>query len=654
MTKEILCTLGPASMNEHVIARLEELGVTLFRINLSHTKLDDVADAIRFVTSLTRVPLSLDTEGAQIRTGDLTEPTFQMDENAIVRAHRETVPGNGKDFNFYPHGIISEFQVGDIISIDFNAVLVQVIDCTADTLSMRVLNGGKFGRNKAVTVDRPITMPALTEKDRAAVAIGVDLGVTHFALSFANSGKDVRELRTLTGKGSSIISKIECRNGVDNLEEIAELSDAILIDRGDLSREVPIELIPAYQKKIIKTAGAKNRKVYVATNLLESMVTEPVPTRAEVNDIYNTFLDGADGVVLAAETAIGQYPVRCANMVAKMINVFENRDDDETDRYHLDPVSLLPEPHGGALVHREAADGEALDGLPRLQVSARDLLDCQQIALGTYSPLTGFMDQATLESVLTKYQLNDGLAWTLPVVLQTMVEKTKAFAPGDRIALTSDSREAHAFMDVTEIYPLDFDKTAKALFETDARDHPGVQRLLAAGDMAVAGPVTLVNRIPSPWRHYQLFPAQTRFIFNQKGWSRVAGFYGEASSTQKLQNFHIDALASTKADGLYISPSIDPDAPGESQPDPVMESYQAALQSGIYPEGRVVLGGFAAYGRLSGPREMVFAALCLKNMGCGYFIPAASEDGTNAARDLFDRLGDIGITPVFPPKASTS
>jgi|TARA_Y100000294_G_scaffold1459_2_gene1820 ATP sulfurylase len=655
MSKEILCTLGPASMNDLVISRLEDLGVTLFRINLSHTPLDDVADAIRFITSRTKVPLSLDTEGAQIRTGNLVEPVLEMRESAIARAHRDPVPGDAENFNFYPLDIIKEFQTGDLISIDFNAVLVQVIEEGEDAITMRILNSGQFGRNKAVTVDRPIALPALTEKDRAAVQIGVDLGIKDFALSFANSGADVDSLRDLTGKDARIISKIECRNGFENLGEIAERSDALLIDRGDLSREVPIELIPAYQKTIIEKARAHGRKVYVATNLLESMVTEPVPTRAEVNDIYNTFLDGADGIVLAAETAIGQYPIQCANMVAKMINVFENQGLDDDGRYHLDPVSLLVEPHGGGLVHGEAgpADLKGLDGLPRLRVSETDLLDCEQIALGTYSPLRGFMDRATLESVLAENRLADGTVWTMPVILQCGADDVSAFGPGERIALTDDRNEVMALLDVSEVYPLETDSVIERWFGTATRDHPGVRRILDAGECCVAGEVTLVERRPTPHRHFELSPAQTRFIFTHKGWSQVVGFHTRNVCHRVHEYIQIQALEQTNADGLYVSPVIGPKKAGDFLPEPIMKSYQSLLESGVYPRGQMVLGSFATYSRYCGPREAVFTALCRKNMGCSHFVIGRDHTGvgdyydSDANHRVFDDLGDIGITPVF-------
>lgn len=654
MLKEILCTLGPASMDERIISRLEGLGISLFRINLSHTPLDKVAEVVRNIQAWTGVPVSLDTEGAQVRTGTLSKP-FELNENAIVHAQREPIIGSSECFNFYPHNIIDELQAGDLISIDFNTVLVQVVSKTADAVEMRVLNGGLVGSNKAVTVEREIPLPPLTDKDRGAIDIGMELGVRHYALSFANSGRDVDTLRAIVGNESRIISKIECRNGVRNLEDIARRSDAILIDRGDLSREVPIEYVPYYQKKIIETSRRVGRKTYVATNLLETMVTMPTPTRAEVNDIYNTFLDGADGVVLAAETAIGKYPVACASMVAKMIDAFNRRDEDVSPEFLFEPVSLLVEPHGGHLVHNEASrdDLAGIENLRRLRVSREAAMDCEQIALGTYSPLSGFMDENTLRSVLAENRLPDGAIWTMPVILQQRPDDIADVSPGQRVVLEDADGRAIAFLDVADAFDLDAATVAEAWFGTPSTDHPGVAKFVAAGSRCLGGKVTLIERPPSPYRQFELTPAQLRAIFTHKGWSRIVGFHTRNPCHRIHEFLQLTALQKAAADGLYISPVIGPKKPGDVLPAPLMKSYQALLDGGVYPPRRVVLGSFATYSRYCGPREAVFTALCRKNMGCSHFIIGRDHTGVgtfydaDANRRMFDSLPDLGILPVF-------
>ncbi|SVD08785.1 uncharacterized protein METZ01_LOCUS361639, partial [marine metagenome] len=236
MTTEILCTLGPSSMNERVIKRLEELNASLFRINLSHTAVSAVAEMIHFIQEHCSVPVCLDSEGAQVRTGDSLQGPIVLTEHSFVKVCREYVIGNASQFNLYPLNIVDQIEVDDFISIDFNEVLTQVVEKRYEDITLRIINGGQIGQNKAVTVQRSISLPPLTEKDHKAISVGRELGVRHFALSFAGQADDVNQLREISGSGSFIISKIESRRGLKNLNEIASVSDALLIDRGDMSR----------------------------------------------------------------------------------------------------------------------------------------------------------------------------------------------------------------------------------------------------------------------------------------------------------------------------------------------------------------------------------------------------------------------------------
>ena len=421
--------------------RLAELGVSLFRLNLSHTKVKDAARIIRFVQGATPVPLSLDTEGAQVRTGDFVDRTIQVRENSIVRIHRRRVPGDSYDFNLYPPNILDELVVGDFIHIDAD-VLVQVIDIHRDMASLRVLSGGTVTQNKAVTVERDLHLPPLTEKDLRILAIGRELGIQHVALSFANRASDVAAIRAAAGDDVQVISKIECRAGLAHLDAIAEASDALLIDRGDLSREVPIEQIPAAQKHIIQRGHQAGRKVYVATNLMESMTTSPMPTRAEVNDVFNTLMDGADGLVLAGETAIGRYPIGCASMIKKIIPHFEKATESSYSFSPTPSISLLVDPHGGSLEAQPETGADEVRYDVEAVVDDSVLVDCEQLAVGAYSPLRGFMNQAAVESVLDANKLPDGDVWTLPIVLP--VDPARRVSALERHAVGTSERCAQA------------------------------------------------------------------------------------------------------------------------------------------------------------------------------------------------------------------
>jgi pyruvate kinase len=654
---ELLCTLGPASLNDRVIHWLECVGASLLRINLSHTRIEDLERIVKSVQMRTSIPICLDTEGAQVRTGPLVDGRITVRENRLLTAHARPVPGDHANISLYPGYIVQKLQAGDFVSIDFNEVLSQVVEKKGDTVTLRILNGGQIGQNKAVTVQRALEMAPLTDKDLAAVALGRKMGVRHFALSFAHRESDVDFIRDKAGPEATIISKIECLSGLKNLDSIAAKSDAILIDRGDLSREVPIEQMPAAQKMIIRRAKRCGTRVYVATNLLESMTSAPTPTRAEVNDIYNTLEDGADGLVLAAETAIGQYPIHCAKMVVKVIQQFQQKVDFGARSFpvHRSPFANGVDPHGGRLVCRtgEPMEQVEIEDLPAIAIGEDELSDVEQIARGTYSPLSGFMDKACLESVLEHNRLPSGLAWTMPIILAVPQQTARRFGKGDRVILSSNDGLKHSILDVSEIYEFDLDVLARKWFGTRSEKHPGVARMLARGNCFMAGDVTLIQAQPSPYRRYDLTPAQLRMVFAHKGWNRVVGFHSRNLVHRGHEAIQLAALERTHADGLLINPVVGSTKQGDFLPHLILEGYQAMLDYGLYPPGKVVLASFITYPRFAGPREAVFTALCRKNMGCSHFIVGrdhAGVDGFYSANDnrsLFDKLGDIGIEPVF-------
>lgn len=652
---ELLCTLGPASLNDRVIYCLERAGASLLRVNLSHTRLEELDRIIRFIQERSEVPICLDTEGAQLRTGPMVDGRITVRENRFLTVHAKAVPGDPLNISLNPGDLVEELEVGDFVSIDFNSVLSQVVERRPGAAVLRILHGGDIGQNKAVTVLRSLEMAPLTEKDLASIAIGRGLGIRHYALSFAHRDSDVDLIRDKAGPGSVIISKIECLTGLANLAAIARKSDAILIDRGDLSREISIEQIPAVQKMIIREGKACGTRIYVATNLLESMTCAPTPTRAEVNDIYNTLADGADGLVLAAETAIGQYPIDSARMVVKVMRQFERQAENPEEPSAARPAWLLNEPHGGRLACREpiSPDDPSLAGLPQIVVDDEELTDVEQLTRGTYSPLSGFMDLECLQSVLECHRLPSGLAWTMPIVLAVRAEIASRVGNGDRVLLARRDGLQHSVLEVTGSFKLDSAALARKWFGTDASSHPGVARVIARGDHFLSGEVTLVNPLPLAYRLYDMTPQQLRTVFAHKGWSRVVGFHSRNLVHRGHEAVQLAALERTHADGLLISPLLGAMRRGDFTPEVVLEGYQAMLDYGLYPPGRVMLAGFVTYPRFAGSREAVFTALCRKNMGCSHFIVGRDHagvggvDGTEQAKALFDTLGDVGIEPVF-------
>lgn len=331
--KALLCTLGPSSLNEPVISQLDALGATNFRINLSHTDIADLESVIHFIQKCTKVPVSIDTEGAQIRTGVMNDGVT-IREGGHVRLVPEAIQGDPSTIPLTPGNAIERLEPAARMSIDFDSAILRIDTVRDGSAEATVLTGGEIGSRKAVTAFPSPQLPTFSEKDLLAIRIALQNQVHVYDLSFCDHQDALNQLREMVGPTSTIIAKIESREGVRNLGEIAHSADRILIDRGDLSREVRLEAIPLLQKAIIRKANALGTPVYVATNLLESMVTRRAPTRAEVNDVINTLLDGADGLVLAAETAIGRYPVEAARMIAALLKEYEG----SIEGYHIDDL----------------------------------------------------------------------------------------------------------------------------------------------------------------------------------------------------------------------------------------------------------------------------------------------------------------------------
>jgi pyruvate kinase len=325
---KIFCTLGPASLNAEVIEELDNRGVDLLRVNLSHTRPEEVERVIHLIRRHASTPICLDTNGAQVRSGTMA-PDVVLAEGAEIILTPEPIIGTQTQVPLWPASVVGMLEAGSKVMIDFDSATVAVTDVRDDHAAAVVVCGGRVGSNKAVTVEPAIDLPALSPHDLSAIAIGRRHSVDHYALSFAADAEHVAELRRLVPPGSHIIAKIESRAGVRNMDSIIHAADSILIDRGDLSREIAIEQVPYFQKAIARRANRWNRPVYVATNLLESMVTSRSPTIAEANDVANTLLDGVHGLVLAAETAVGFDPVGAVDMVLRAVKAFERTTDSQ-------------------------------------------------------------------------------------------------------------------------------------------------------------------------------------------------------------------------------------------------------------------------------------------------------------------------------------
>lgn len=330
---KILATLGPATRGIDDIRELVQAGVNIFRLNFSHGEHADHAQRyqwIREVEQQLNYPLGIlmDLQGPKLRVGTFADGKVLLLRGQALRLDLDATPGDEQRVNLPHPQIIAALEPGMDLLLDDGKLRLRVTAKHADAIDTQVLNGGELSDRKGVNVPQAVlAMSPLTAKDRRDLSFGLELGVDWVALSFVQRPEDIREARALIGDKAFLMAKIEKPSAVSQLWEIAELSDAIMVARGDLGVEVPAESVPQIQKNIISTCRALGKPVVVATQMLESMRFSPAPTRAEVTDVANAVAEGADAVMLSAETASGDYPLEAVQMMSKIIRQVENGPD---------------------------------------------------------------------------------------------------------------------------------------------------------------------------------------------------------------------------------------------------------------------------------------------------------------------------------------
>lgn len=330
---KILATLGPAIRDAAHIRQLVEAGVNLFRLNFSHGEHADHAQRYAWVREVEQqmgqpIGILMDLQGPKLRVGRFAEGKVQLVNGQSLRLDLDSTPGDAQRVNLPHPEIIEALQPGMNLLLDDGRLRLKVTAKQADAVITEVVAGGELSDRKGVNVPEAVLqLSPLTEKDRRDLAFGLQLGVDWVALSFVQRPEDIVEARELIQNKAFLMAKIEKPSAVQHLEEIARLCDAIMVARGDLGVEVPAENVPRIQKDIVRTCRQLGRPVVVATQMLESMRFSPAPTRAEVTDVANAVAEGADAVMLSAETASGDYPLETVQMMSKIIRQVENGPD---------------------------------------------------------------------------------------------------------------------------------------------------------------------------------------------------------------------------------------------------------------------------------------------------------------------------------------
>ena len=323
---KIVCTLGPVSENEETLRELIKNGLNVCRLNFSHGSHEEHKGRMDLVKKLREelnmpTAILLDTKGPEIRTGKFDAPEVLLEEGQTFTITMKDVMGNKEMCTVSYKGLANDVKTGDTILIDDGLVGLTVKEVNGDDIVCEVQNSGIVKNHKGVNVPGvKVNLPAITEKDRSDIEFGIEQGIDFIAASFVRKVSDVLAIREILEENNAthikIISKIENQEGVDNLDEIMEVSDGIMVARGDLGVEIPTEEIPVVQKLMIKKCNEAGKPVITATQMLDSMIRNPRPTRAEVTDVANAIYDGTDAIMLSGETAAGKYPVEAVKTMA--------------------------------------------------------------------------------------------------------------------------------------------------------------------------------------------------------------------------------------------------------------------------------------------------------------------------------------------------
>ncbi len=332
----MICSIGPASDSVEVMSEMVNNGMDCARFNLSHATHEDILktiDVVRKVRKACRAPIAImyDTKGPEFRTLKFKDNGVTLKKGDTIRMSKNCILGSEKEFGVNHSEAIDFIKVGDKVLIDNALFELEVIEKESDFLILEALGDGKIENNKTINVPGVnLNLDFMSETDKNDITFAAQHSCDYLALSFVNTKEDVIAARKLiedAGGDSCIISKIESQIGIENIDEIIDVSDGIMIARGDLGAEVPMEELPILQKTIIKKCREKGKFAIVATEILASMYENPRPSRAEISDLANAVLDGTDCVMLSGETAIGKYPIEAVKIMGKTCNYVESTID---------------------------------------------------------------------------------------------------------------------------------------------------------------------------------------------------------------------------------------------------------------------------------------------------------------------------------------
>ncbi len=445
---KIVATLGPASTAPETVRALFEAGVDVFRLNFSHGQQSDKRDAIDMIRALEeeiRRPIAImaDLQGPKLRIGAFAEGKVTLKAGDAFRLDMKTATGDAKRVSLPHKEIFQALEARTDLLLDDGRIRLRVTKCGADFAETEVVTGGVLSDRKGVNVPGAILpVSSLTRKDRDDLRFALDHGVDYVALSFVQRAQDIADARRLIGGRAAVLTKLEKPAAIDSLDEIVELSDVVMVARGDLGVEMPPEEVPVLQKKIIGVCREAGKPVIVATQMLESMVHAPTPTRAEASDVATAVYDGADAVMLSAETASGNYPVESVNMMNRII---ERTEKDPLYRRICDAARLEPEPTAADAISaaaRQVADTLSISAIVTYTTSGSTTLRAARERPDV--PVIGLTPNVTTARRLAVVWGVHSIVTQDARDVMDMAERAGAHviedgfaAPGDRIVITA-------------------------------------------------------------------------------------------------------------------------------------------------------------------------------------------------------------------------
>ena len=450
---KIICTIGPATSSYEMLAKMHETGMDIIRLNMSHATHKWAERMIGHIVELNKhsafpVGILLDTQGPEIRTG-VRESDLDLkagDEITITVRDGMSVEESSIRINY--DELIDTVNVGDKITVDNGLINLQVLEKHHNLMRCMVLDGGKLGSKKHVNLPGiRVNLPAITQKDREDILFGLEHELDYIALSFVREADDVLQLRSFIEEHKpekantiKIIAKIEDQQGVNNLEQIVQVCDGIMVARGDLGVEIDLAELPNTQRRIVQMCAEYGKRVIVATHLLESMIENPIPTRAEVTDVANAVYEEADAIMLSGETTVGKHPLRCIRYLDSIARATERKPGlyftrklrKNSDKEHLAATAV------------ELADSLEARGIvvvTRHGIMANFVTNCHPHS----SPIFAFTNIGVTRRIMTlnryvypfKIEFSKEPEETLARAFRELKDKA-GFVPGDKVVVISD------------------------------------------------------------------------------------------------------------------------------------------------------------------------------------------------------------------------